>query len=174
MRQTWIDLAMLQPQLATLVACGDTLATQRPEMVDVLRHFAAEACRAKGVRLARQAARLIRSGAESFKETEVRLMLHHAGLPEPELNPILTDRDGGFLGRCDLVYRRARLVIEYEGRHHWQEPGRFRKDLDRVNRLQAHGWRVMRLTQQDLDETTPRWIDDVRQHLATGISQVTR
>ncbi len=57
---------------------------------------------------------------------------------------------GHFVAECDLVYRRAKVVLEYEGDGH-RERGKFRKDIARYDRLQDLGWRVIRVTQEDLD-----------------------
>jgi hypothetical protein len=37
-----------------------------------------------------------------------------AGLPEPEVNPDIRNASGRFVGRGDLVYRRWRVIVEYD------------------------------------------------------------
>lgn len=56
--------------------------------------------------------------AESPMETRLRWLLLQAGLPRPEVQTNLHDADGRFVGRADLYYPAARLVIEYDGLNH--------------------------------------------------------
>ena len=58
---------------------------------------------------------LVRPGSESPKETELRLLLIRGGLPEPELNVDVVGKNGRFIGRGDLVYRRHKVLVEYDG-----------------------------------------------------------
>src|SRR5260370_42475768 len=52
--------------------------------------------------------------AESPMEARLRWVLIQAGLPRPQVQADLRDSDGRFLGRADLYYPAARLVIEYD------------------------------------------------------------
>jgi very-short-patch-repair endonuclease len=56
---------------------------------------------------------------------------------------------GDFLGRVDLAWPEARLIVEYEGAHHFED-GQIRRDDERYRRLAAAGWRVIRLSANDL------------------------
>lgn len=113
---------------------------------------ASDANRPVSVRLERAAA-LMRVGVRSPKETELRLLLLAAGLPEPEINGVILDENGDFVAECDLVYRWAKVLLEYEGDGH-RERARFRKDIRRYDRLQDLRWRVIRVTQEDLNQPT--------------------
>jgi very-short-patch-repair endonuclease len=72
------------------------------------------------------------------------------GLPEPEVNGIIRDGGGYRVAECDLVFRKQRVLLEYEGDHHRADPATFRKDITRYDRLQDLGWRVIRVTEADL------------------------
>lgn len=87
---------------------------------------------------------LVRPGAESVRETALRLALVLAGLPEPVLNPTLRD-ENGFIGRVDMLLEEYQLIIEYEGDQHRQRE-QWGKDIDRVDRFQRLGYRVIRVT----------------------------
>lgn len=67
----------------------------------------------------------------SPKESELRAYVHAAGLPKPEVNADVLALDGTRLGVGDLWFPRWRLVAEYEGRQHAEDPSQFRKDIDR-------------------------------------------
>lgn len=101
--------------------------------------------RGRGKRRARAALALVRPGAESRPETLVRLELVSAGLPEPSLNVEIYDADGRFLARGDLVYKKWRIIVEYDGDHHRTDPDQYSRDLARVDDLTAAGWRVIRV-----------------------------
>lgn len=73
----------------------------------------------------------LRERAWSPKESELRAYVHAAGLPKPEVNADVLALDGTRLGIGDLWFPRWRVVAEYEGRQHAEDPLQFRKDIDR-------------------------------------------
>ena len=56
---------------------------------------------------------------------------------------------GEFLGRVDLAWPEYRLIVEYEGAHHFDDL-QIRRDDRRYERLVAAWWRVIRLSAPDL------------------------
>lgn len=150
--ETWCQLAT-QLRIPALVAAGDSLLTPRHRdsavMLDRMVAAAGDRDRPMSIRLERAVA-LVRRNVRSPKEVELRLLVLAAGLPEPEVNGVITDQQGRFVAECDLVYRGAKVVLEYEGDGH-RELTKFRKDISRYDRLQDLGWRVIRVTQEDLD-----------------------
>ena len=48
-------------------------------------------------------------------ETRLRWLLIKAGLPHPDVQTDLCDSSEQFVGRADLYYPAARLVLEYDG-----------------------------------------------------------
>jgi len=80
-------------------------------------------------------------------ETRLRWLLISAGLPQPEVQVDLHDDDGEFLGRADLYYPHARLVIEYDGVNHRE---RLVSDDRRQNLLINAGYRILRFTAADI------------------------
>jgi len=77
-------------------------------------------------------------------------MLVHAGLPEPSLNYRILDTRGAFVARADLVYPVAKLALEYEGDVHRVDRDVWRKDIARRERVEDLGWRMVRVTADDL------------------------
>ncbi|WP_353810384.1 hypothetical protein [Agromyces sp. SYSU T00194] len=108
--------------------------------------------RLRGAARARDALVDVRAGARSPKETEARLMLCRAGLPEPVLNHPVVDEKGELIAEIDLAYPDDLLGVEYEGDTH-RERERFRRDIRRIERLQDAGWHMIRLTSDDVDAT---------------------
>lgn len=105
--------------------------------------------RPRGALALRCALTQVRSGVRSPMETRARLMFVDAGFPEPEVNAPLTDAAGEWLADGDLVWRRPRLVGEYQGEHH---ADRRRRSTDAFRRglVEAHGWPVKELWAEDL------------------------
>jgi hypothetical protein len=85
--------------------------------------------------------------AESPMETRLRWLLIQGGLPRPEVQTKLYDADGGFVGRADLYYPAARLVLEYDGGNHRE---RLEEDDRRQNLLVNAGFRLLRFTAADV------------------------
>ncbi|WP_278314185.1 DUF559 domain-containing protein [Lolliginicoccus levis] len=94
----------------------------------------------------RALAGLVDPGAESPRETELRLLLLRAGLPRPVTQFEVRDARGRFIGRTDLAWPRWKVAVEYEGSHHFTDPEQARRDAERGNRLLRAGWRVVRVT----------------------------
>jgi Protein of unknown function (DUF559) len=100
---------------------------------------------AHGVKRARRALTHVREQVDSPRETILRLMLVFARLPEPTPNLRLGDRHD-FIARPDLVYLAYRVVVEYDGQHHWSTEGQREYDIARREALEAAGWRVIVVT----------------------------
>ena len=83
-------------------------------------------------------------------ETLIRLMLVFARLPEPECNHEILDARERFVARCDLVYRRWRVIVEYDGA--WHERSKKQRARDRTRRedLERLGWTVVVVLEDDL------------------------
>jgi very-short-patch-repair endonuclease len=87
--------------------------------------------------------------AESPMETRLRWTLLQAGLPRPQVQTELRNSEGRFLGRADLYYPQARLVVEYDGANHRD---RLVEDDRRQNALVTAGFRLLRFTAADRAE----------------------
>lgn len=136
-----------------LVAAGDHLvgARSREAQTDVAlladavdRHRGSPGARARAWALPR-----IRFGADSRPETLLRLLLEELGFPDLDVNiPVVVD--GGRLTlHPDLSIREPRLAFEYEGDGH-RERRQWAADIRRREHFEAEGWRVVRVTGDDL------------------------
>ena len=81
-------------------------------------------------------------------ETRLRWLLLRAGLPTPEVQTDLRDADGRLIGRADLYYPAARLVVEYDGANHRE---RLVEDNRRQNLLMDAGYALLRFTAADIN-----------------------
>jgi very-short-patch-repair endonuclease len=75
--------------------------------------------------------------------------------------PVLVDH-GTLVLHPDLAWPDLRLVIEYEGDEHRESKRRFRADIRRREKFEAAGWRVIRVTADDLGEELDAFIERVR------------
>lgn len=126
--RTWVDLAAVLPA-ADLVAAGDSVLRGDTSHGMLARTVAAARGR-RGVVAARAALPLLNPMSRSRPESHLRFVLVAGGLPEPEINHAIHDEHGQWLAEPDLVYRRARIALEYNGAVH-ADPARMRRDITR-------------------------------------------
>lgn len=91
----------------------------------------------------RRALGLIREDSWSPQESRVRVELVLAGVPEPELNGDVFDGRGVFLGCVDLLFRRYRVGVEYQGGQHSES---YAADVERLAALRADHWSMIEVT----------------------------
>ena len=170
--RTWLDLARLLP-LEDLVAVGDQLVRRpRPELegrtepwatLSQLHAIMKRHPKLKGIVKAREAAQLIRPGADSAPETFLRLALTAAGLPEPELQVRIVAEDP-YSPAADLGYRKHRMAIQYDGGHHLTREQQSR-DNRRDEAFNSAGWRYFKFNADDLADDFRRAVCRVRHAL---------
>ncbi len=85
------------------------------------------------------------AGAESPPESHTRKVIIDAGLPRPETQIAITDEHGRIVARADLGWRKWRVIVEYDGEHHWTDRGQRAWDIERTAILEALGWTVIRV-----------------------------
>jgi hypothetical protein len=144
--RTLADLALQLP-LADAVAIADEALHQGLVGLPQLDRYAQDRSGSKGVARLRRVVALAEPAAESPMETRLRLLIVLAGLPQPEAQVSLHDAAGRFIGRVDLLYRAARIAIEYDGGLHRDT---LVADNRRQNRLLDAGYRLLRFTAADV------------------------
>ena len=84
-------------------------------------------------------------------ELEARFLqvVRSAGLPAP-VRQFSAGDDGGWVGRVDFAYPRLELLIEVDGRRYHTAKLDLEADRSRDNRLMAAGWRVLRISWNQL------------------------
>ena len=99
------------------------------------------------ITVARRALELATEHSRSPQETRLRLVwLLVARLPAVLVNcPVRSRDDGRLLAVADLLDEEAGLVVEYDGADH-RGALRHTRDVDREERLRAHGLEVCRVT----------------------------
>lgn len=139
-----VQLAATLP-LVELVVVGDFIVRRgwyAPEKLVTL-------CAASGEAHAKQAlaaSRFVRDGVDSPMETRLRMLLMLAGLPEPEVNHLLRDGHGAVIRRFDLYYAAVRVIVEYDGRQHADDPKQYNHDVHRREDLDDGECRIVVVT----------------------------
>ena len=148
--RTLCDLRLRLPAVETLVALDAAIRAGLTDRTSLVAHR----------RL--QSLAILAAPAESPMETRLRWLLVQSGLPKPEVQSDLRDAEGRFLGRADLYYSAARLVIEYDGGNHRD---RLVEDNRRQNLLINAGFRILRFTATDVHQRSDVVVAQVRSAL---------
>jgi hypothetical protein len=147
--RTAFDLAC-RNSIGNAVAAIDALArATRLGVADV----EAIANRYKGhrnIRRARNALHLVDAGAESPRETWLRLLLVEAGYPRPQTQIPVRDEYGALVAVVDMGWGKIKVAVEYEGDHHRTDRRQFNRDIARFEALSELGWIVVRVTVEDV------------------------
>jgi very-short-patch-repair endonuclease len=146
--RTALDLASWYP-LNTAVAAIDSLARATSLKIADVELLASRYPGRRGIRRARAALELVDAGAESPKETWLRLVLRRAGVPPLQTQIEIYDDHGYLIARADMGWEDIRLAIEYEGDHHRTDRSQFARDINRYELLTKMGWIVVRVTAKD-------------------------
>jgi very-short-patch-repair endonuclease len=99
---------------------------------------------ARGIRRLRGALDLVDGGAESPKETELRLLLVRDGLPRP----VTQIKEGR--RRIDMGWPAWKVGVEYDGEQHFINPDDYADDIVRLEFLAAQGWIIVRVSSRQL------------------------
>lgn len=172
--QTFLDLAGSGLNLVDLVAVGDSLV-RRTGLTSAELVAAVDRWRGHGAGRARRAARLVRDGVDSVKESRLRMLIVLAGLPEPRVNVNLRRENGEWWIRFDLCYETCRLVVEYDGRQHLDDDAQRLHDIKRREELDALGYRLVVVTSHHLTREPRETLLRIRAALVScGVSGIRR
>jgi hypothetical protein len=148
--RTALDLACRYP-VDKAVAMIDALArASRVKVADI--ELLAERYRGRrGIRRARVALPLVDPGAESPRETWLRLLLIRAGFPPPQTQIPVYDEYGQLAAVLVMGWEHLKLAVEYDGDHHWTDRRQFNNDIARQEALTGLGWIDVRVTAEDTE-----------------------
>ena len=174
--RTWLDLAGLLT-LDELVVVGDHIVSEyrrsfgppRLAIVSLAELIAyVESKRwLPNLQPSRTALGLVRVGVDSPPESWLRLLLHHAGLPEFVPNFPITDRRGLPVVWTDLACARFRTCLEYDGGHHLT-PEQQASDHQRDLVTAEAGWIQVKIARDDFRRGKEFVVDKVRRGLVLG------
>jgi hypothetical protein len=125
------------------VAHLDALAAATGVTADDAIELAGRYRGARGIRRARTALALMDAGAQSPKETWLRLLLIDGGLPAPRTQIRVTD---GFREAfIDMGYDEPMVGLGYEGAHHEADRVQYIHDIGRFELIERQGWLDLRV-----------------------------
>ena len=116
-----------------------------------------------GVRQAREVLALADERAESPLESLTRLRLHDDGFPVPDLQVWFG------LDRVDMVFEEQRLILEVDGLEKYID-GALEQEKLRETRLRRYGYRVERVTWDDIVRNWPATAAWLRRLLRLPVS----
>jgi very-short-patch-repair endonuclease len=150
--RAWCELGVLL-SMPELVAAGDWLINVKaplttPEKLgDSLRRYPDR----RGKRKLHAAGRMLDGRAESPKESELRVILVHGGVPGLEINWPVRVANRNY--RIDLAIPSRKIAIEYQGDYH-RDPVQWRRDMTRISHLESEEWYVFQFNADDLRDST--------------------
>jgi hypothetical protein len=104
---------------------------------------------ARGVRRLRTALDLMDAGAQSPKETWLRLLLVDSGFPRPATQiPVLNDTGHPFAW-LDMGWEEPMIAVEYDGDQHRTDRARYAWDVKRLAMIADRGWIHIRIIAED-------------------------
>ena len=89
------------------------------------------------------------TGAQSPRETWLRLVLIDAGFPRPQTQIPVARDDGRSYYFLDMGWREVMVAVEYDGEQHRLDRGVYRNDLTRSEYIADMGWRRIRVIAGD-------------------------
>ena len=146
--RTGLDLAC-RYRLGAAVAAIDALARATDITVAEIETLADRYRGRRGIRRARVALPLVDPGAESPRETWLRLLLIDAGYPRPRTQIPVHGEYGEIGAVLDMGWEDVKIALEYEGDHHRTDRRQFRRDIRRFEALADMGWLTIRVTAED-------------------------
>lgn len=104
----------------------------------------------RGIVQLRQVLEIADGGSESPQESRLRLLIHDVGLPLPETQIKVEGANGRVFARIDMGWKRWKVAVEYDGEQHWSNPEQRAWDIERTYRLEQLGWKVIRVSAEQL------------------------
>ncbi|SON61083.1 hypothetical protein MSIMFI_02588 [Mycobacterium simulans] len=142
--RTAFDIGRRGP-MGHAVARLDALAAATDFKVRDVEELAGDHPHTRGLRQLKVALDLVDAGAQSPKETWLRLLLINAGFPKPRTQIPVLGADGFPRYFLDMGWENILLAVEYDGDQHWTDPWQFAKDVERQEYLVSVGWTHIRV-----------------------------
>lgn len=142
--RTAFDLARRGPS-GSAIERLDALACASNFAVDDVLDIASKHPHVKGLSRVGGLLRQVDAGAQSPRETWLRLLLIQAGFPRPETQIPVPRLDGYSHYFLDMGWRDVMVAVEYDGEQHRVDRNIYRDDLARSEYIAHVGWRRIRV-----------------------------
>jgi hypothetical protein len=116
-----------------------------------------------GIRRVPEVLDLVDEGAQSPKETWLRLLYIDAGFPRPRTQIPVLGPDGYPRYYLDMGWQEVMVAAEYDGEHHRVDRATYTNDIARSEYIQDVGWRMIRVVARNrrpeiIERTRRAWI----------------
>lgn len=138
----------------------DALARATGFKIDDALRVANDHPRSPGLRRLESALELVDAGAQSPRESYLRLLLIDAGLPRPQTQIPVVGVDGMPVAYLDLGWQECMVGVEYDGGHHQTDRRQYLKDIHRLETLEQLGWTIVRVVAEDRPAAIVRRVRD--------------
>ena len=156
-----LDLGRFLPRL-TAVQQLDALARATGLTAADVRPLTEDFRGAHGVRCCREALELMDAGAQSPKESWLRLLLIDAGYPPPKTQIPVFDDHGHAFAYLDMGWDDVKIAVEYDGDQHRTDRDQYAWDVIRLRKILYRNWLHIRVINEDsqrdiLDRVQAAW-----------------
>ena len=146
--RTALDVGCWYPTMSAVAGIDSLTRATEIKAADVellVRRYA----RRRGIARARHALELSDSGAQSPKESWLRVVLIQAGLPRPQTQIPVLDEFGNAIAYLDMGWEAVKVAVEYDGEQHRSDRRQYTWDVRRLEMLERLGWIVIRVVAGD-------------------------
>lgn len=106
---------------------------------------------ARGLEQLRVALELADDGAESPRETRLRLLLTDAGM-RPTDTQIPVYEGNRLITKFDMGWKHLLVGVQYDGGHHQTDRDQYVRDQRALPKLEARNWIVVKVIREDTDD----------------------
>lgn len=146
--RTALDLACWYPLTTAVAALDDLARATEFKAADV--ELLIGRCRGRrGLQRARVSLDLVDAGAQSPKESWLRLVLVRAGLPRPQTQIAVRDDFGDAVAYLDMGWDDVKVAVEYDGEQHRNDRRQYAWDVRRLEMVERRGWILIRVVAGD-------------------------
>jgi very-short-patch-repair endonuclease len=114
---------------------------------------------ARNLRQLEAAVDLMDAGAESPRETWLRLLVIRDGYPRPRTQIPVRSADGRRQYRLDMGWEDLMLALEYDGEQHRNDPDIYADDIQRSEDIAEVGWTRLRVVKANSSVEVLRRLD---------------
>ncbi len=146
--RTALDLACWYPTTTAVAALDDLVRVTELKLADV-EMLSVRYHGRRGIERARTSLNLVDAGAQSPKETWLRLVLVSAGLPRPQTQIPVYDDSGDAIAYLDMGWGDVMVAVEYDGEQHRSDRRQYAWDIRRSEMVERRGWILVRVVAGD-------------------------
>ena len=137
--------AAIHPAVARLDALAAATGFKVEDVLLVSRRHP----RSPGLRRLESALELVDAGAQSPRESYLRLLLIESGFPRPQTQIPVLGADAIPSAYIDVGWEEYMVGVEYEGAEHQTDRGRYVNDIHRLEMVEQKGWLIVRVVAED-------------------------